>query len=285
MRGGLSRFRNCGALRRRKEAVFLKESSFLLYGANFMLRKIFGGSKKQPIDIDDIDKEKLPRHVAVIMDGNGRWAKGQGLLRTAGHAAGVKTLKRILRLADDIGIEALTVYAFSTENWKRPKEEVDFLLSLFSEYLAKELAEMHEKKVRIKFIGDRTGFSEKLQNEMANAEELMKNNGGILFTIAANYGGRDEILRAAKLLAKDTDANIDSLTEADFEKYLDTFGAPPVDLVIRTSGEMRLSNFLLWQAAYAEFWYTNTPWPDFNEREFIEAIKEFAARNRRFGGV
>ncbi|MBR3622362.1 MAG: isoprenyl transferase [Selenomonadaceae bacterium] len=249
-----------------------------------MLRKIFGSSKKQPVDID-IDKEKLPRHIAVIMDGNGRWAKGQGLLRTAGHAAGVKTLKRILISADDMGIEALTVYAFSTENWKRPKAEVDFLLSLFSEYLAKELAEMHERGAQVKFIGDRTGFSEKLQQEMARAESLTENNTGIRFTIAANYGGRDEILRAAKLLAKDTNADIDSLTEADFEKYLDTFGAPPVDLVIRTSGEMRLSNFLLWQAAYAEFWYTNTPWPDFNEREFIEAIKEFAARNRRFGGV
>lgn len=247
-----------------------------------MFKKIFGSGKNTPVDID---KDKLPKHVAVIMDGNGRWAKSQGLLRSAGHLAGVKTLKKILRYANDIGIEALTVYAFSTENWKRPKEEVDFLLSLFSEYLAKELDEMNEENVRISFIGDRAGFSEKLQNEMKNAEERLKNNTGIRFTIAANYGGRDEILRAAKKFAEDTNIDAKNLTEADFERYLDTADAPPVDLVIRTSGEMRLSNFLLWQAAYAEFWVTKTPWPNFSTDEFLEAIRSYSARERRFGGV
>lgn len=247
-----------------------------------MLEKFFGGKEKNPLDID---KDKLPGHVAIIMDGNGRWAKGQGLLRSAGHVAGVKTLKKILKCANDIGIEALTVYAFSTENWKRPQEEVDFLISLFSEYLAKELNEMHSENVQIHFIGDRRGFSEKLQKEMQNAEELMKNNTGIKFTIAANYGGRDEILRAFRKIVQNSDIDIEKITEAEFEKYLDTEDMPPVDLVIRTGGEMRLSNFLLWQAAYAEFWRTDTAWPDFSTEEFKKAVIAFGNRNRRFGGL
>lgn len=247
-----------------------------------MLKKFFGGEKKSSYEIN---KDKLPKHVAIIMDGNGRWAKSQGLLRSAGHLAGVKTLKNILRFANNIGIEALTVYAFSTENWKRPKEEVDFLLSLFSEYLAKELDEMNEENVQIHFIGDRAGFSEKLQNEMKNAEELLKKNTGIRFTIAANYGGRDEILRAVKKIVADKNIDAANLTETAFETYLDTRNELPVDLVIRTSGEMRLSNFLLWQAAYAEFWVTKTAWPNFSTDEFMEAIKSFATRERRFGGV
>jgi len=245
-----------------------------------MLKKLFGNDKT-PIEIN---RQKLPAHVAVIMDGNGRWAKAKGLLRTAGHLEGVKTLKKILRFANDIGIKALTVYAFSTENWKRPKEEVDFLLSLFSEYLKKELDEMNEENVQVHFIGDRTGFSDKLQKEMENAENVTKDNTGIRFTIAANYGGQDEILRAVKKVIKNN-ISTEHFTEKDFEKYLDTEGAPPVDLVIRTSGEMRLSNFLLWQAAYAEFWVTETTWPNFTTEEFQRAIEDFTKRNRRFGGL
>lgn len=274
--------------RMRDEAALFGAASYLFIpsenGEIFMFKKFFGGDKK-PLEINfETDKEKLPKHIAIIMDGNGRWAKAKGLLRSAGHTAGVKTLKSILRFANNIGIEALTVYAFSTENWKRPKEEVDFLLSLFSEYLAKELDEMDKENVRISFIGKKSGFSEKLQKEMANAEARLKKNTGILFTIAANYGGRDEILRAARKLLKDN-KNAETLSESDFEKYLDTANLPPVDLVIRTSGEMRLSNFLLWQAAYAEFWVTDTPWPNFTADEFYTAIKDFANRNRRFGGI
>jgi len=244
-----------------------------------MWKKIFGG-KGSPADssnlplFDRIDRDRLPRHVAVIMDGNGRWAQGQGLIRTAGHTAGVKTLKRILKTASDIGIEALTVYAFSTENWKRPHGEVDFLMNLFSEYLDKELQEMNEEQVRIHFLGRMEGFSEALQRQVRQAEDLMRNNTGIRFNIAANYGGQDELVRAAR-----------AIDEQTVERHLDTYGSPPVDLVIRTSGDMRLSNFLLWQAAYAEFWFTDTNWPDFTPEEFVEALVEFGKRDRRFGGL
>ena len=258
-----------------------------------MWKKIFGsgGAEDDPRVaplFHQIDRKKLPRHVAVIMDGNGRWAQGQGLMRTAGHTAGVKTLKRILRTASDIGIEALTVYAFSTENWKRPHAEVDFLMGLFSEYLDKELREMHEKRVRIHFLGRREGLSHGLQEQMREAENLTRDNGGIRFNIAANYGGQDEILRAIQSIVRQTVENGLSPREIDeglLERHLDTFGCPPVDLVIRTSGDMRLSNFLLWQSAYAELWFTKTNWPDFTPEEFVEALVNFGKRDRRFGGL
>lgn len=232
--------------------------------------------------------DRLPRHVAIIMDGNGRWATAKGLVRTAGHRAGVGTLKKILRAANDMGIQVLTVYAFSTENWKRPAAEVDFLMKLFSEYLQKEILEMHEENVRISFIGDTGELSAALQKQMAEAAELTANNTGIHFNVAANYGGRDELVRVAKKIVNA--ANIGKIAAADinedsFEQYLDTAGDPPVDLVIRTSGDMRLSNFLLWQAAYAEFWFTDTNWPDFTPEMFAAAINDFASRERRFGGV
>lgn len=258
-----------------------------------MWKKIFGdkganGDVAPGSFFDDIDKSKLPRHVAIIMDGNGRWAKGKGLLRTAGHTAGVKTLKRILRTASDIGIEALTVYAFSTENWKRPLAEVDFLMKLFSEYLDKELREMNAENVRIHFLGKMEGLSEGLQKQAREAEILMKDNTGIRFNIAANYGGQDEILRAAQAIAREVVSGRIAPEDIDgqlMEKHLDTFGSPPVDLVIRTSGDLRLSNFLLWQAAYAEFWFTDTNWPDFTPEEFVEALLDFGKRKRRFGGL
>jgi len=258
-----------------------------------MWKKIFGG-KGSPADssnlplFDRIDRDRLPRHVAVIMDGNGRWAQGQGLIRTAGHTAGVKTLKRILKTASDIGIEALTVYAFSTENWKRPHGEVDFLMNLFSEYLDKELQEMNEEQVRIHFLGRMEGFSEALQRQVRQAEDLMRNNTGIRFNIAANYGGQDELVRAARAIARQVaegKLSPETIDEQTVERHLDTYGSPPVDLVIRTSGDLRLSNFLLWQAAYAEFWFTDTNWPDFTPEEFVEALVEFGKRDRRFGGL
>ena len=238
--------------------------------------------------LNEVDRKKFPRHVAIIMDGNGRWASFRGLLRSAGHTAGVKTLKKILTTAVNIELEALTVYAFSTENWKRPHAEVDFLMHLFSEYLEKEKREMNENNVRINFLGRLDEFSETIQKQMKDSIELMKNNTGVKFNIAANYGGQDEIIRATqKLVQKVTAGKIsaDEINAKIFESELDTFDLPPVDLLIRTSGDMRISNFLLWQSAYAEFWFTNTPWPEFSSEEFLKALKDFSQRDRRFGGV
>lgn len=262
-----------------------------------MWKKIFGGGKtareeKAPANqnplYDRINWQRLPRHVAIIMDGNGRWAQGKGLIRTAGHKAGVKTLKNILKAAIDLRIEALTVYAFSTENWKRPRPEVEFLMKLFSEYLIKELEEMNDYNVRICFIGRMEGMPEGLQRQMREAEALMKDNTGILFNVAANYGGQDELIRAAQSLARKAAAGEIAPEDIDAEaidQQLDTAGDPPVDLVIRTSGDQRLSNFLLWQSAYAEFYFTDVNWPDFTPACFVDALVDFAGRDRRFGGL
>lgn len=230
----------------------------------------------------------MPRHIAIIMDGNGRWANFRGLLRTAGHSAGVKTLKKILTAAVDLNLEALTVYAFSTENWKRPHSEVDFLMKLFSEYIEREKMAMHEKNVQIKFIGRLKEFSAGIQKQMHDAVELMKNNTGVKFNIAANYGGQDEIIRATQTLAKkisDGKISAEEITTEIFENELDTKNQPPVDLLIRTGGDMRISNFLLWQLAYAELFFTETAWPEFSQEEFIDILVDFGKRNRRFGGL
>ena len=235
-----------------------------------------------------VDKTKMPRHVAIIMDGNGRWANYRGLLRSAGHTAGVKTLKNILKTAVNLKLEALTVYAFSTENWKRPHAEVDFLMHLFSEYLEREKLEMHQNNVRIKFLGRTEDFAPALQKLMRDSVELMKNNTGVKFNVAADYGGQDEIIRAAQKLARRVKAgelSPENISVQMFEDELDTAGQPPVDLLIRTSGDLRVSNFLLWQAAYAEFWFTDTPWPEFTPEEFIDALIDFGKRNRRFGAL
>ena len=235
-----------------------------------------------------VDKNKMPRHVAIIMDGNGRWANCRGLLRSAGHTAGVKTLKNILKTAVNLKLEALTVYAFSTENWKRPPGEVDFLMHLFSEYLEREKQEMHQNNVRIKFLGRMEDFAPSLQKLMRDSVELMKNNTGVKFNVAADYGGQDEIIRAAQKLARRVQAgklSPENISAKLFEDELDTAGQPPVDLLIRTSGDLRVSNFLLWQAAYAEFWFTDTPWPEFTPEEFIDALIDFGKRNRRFGAL
>ena len=262
-----------------------------------MWKKIFGGGKtareeKAPANqnplYDRINWQRLPRHVAIIMDGNGRWAQGKGLIRTAGHKAGVKTLKNILKAAIDLRIEALTVYAFSTENWKRPRPEVEFLMKLFSEYLIKELEEMNDYNVRIRFIGRMEGMPEGLQRQMREAEALMKDNTGIRFNVAANYGGQDELIRATQSLARQAAEGKIAPEDIDaeaIEQELDTAGDPPVDLVIRTSGDQRLSNFLLWQSAYAEFYFTDVNWPDFTPACFVDAMVDFAGRDRRFGGL
>ncbi|MBQ3433573.1 MAG: di-trans,poly-cis-decaprenylcistransferase [Selenomonadaceae bacterium] len=235
-----------------------------------------------------VDKDKMPRHVAIIMDGNGRWANCRGLMRSAGHTAGVKTLKSILKTAVNLKLEALTVYAFSTENWKRPPSEVDFLMHLFSEYLEREKLEMHANNVRIKFLGRTEEFAPSLQKLIRDSVELMKNNTGVKFNVAADYGGQDEIIRAAQKLAgrvKRGELSPEDISAKLFEEELDTAGQPPVDLMIRTSGDLRVSNFLLWQAAYAEFWFTDTPWPEFTPEEFIDALIDFGKRSRRFGAL
>ena len=237
---------------------------------------------------DALDRALLPVHVAIIMDGNGRWAKKRGFPRTAGHKKGVDALREIIKTASDVDIKYLTVYAFSTENWKRPHAEVDFLMQLFSEYLAKEIDEMDQKNVKLQFIGRIDELSPSLQDQVEKAQRRTRDNTGVNFNIAVNYGGREEITRSVKILAMQVAAGELApalITEELIEKNLYTGGLPPVDLVIRTSGDKRLSNFLLWQSAYAEFWFTDTNWPDFTPACFVEALVDFQGRERRFGGL
>jgi undecaprenyl diphosphate synthase len=234
----------------------------------------------------DLQRERLPRHVAVIMDGNGRWAKQRGLPRVMGHRRGVDALKELLRCCRDWGIEALTVYAFSTENWNRPSEEVEFLMTLFERVIKRELAEMMQENVRINVAGNLAALSTSLRAEMEQAMELTANNQGIHFTVATNYGGRQEILQACRAIATQVQQGTlqaDDIDEAVFEGHLYTSGICDPDLLIRTSGEMRLSNFLLWQMAYGEIYVTNTLWPDFDREEFHRALYAYQQRDRRFG--
>ncbi|MBE9107497.1 di-trans,poly-cis-decaprenylcistransferase, partial [Nostoc cf. edaphicum LEGE 07299] len=215
----------------------------------------------------DLKRELLPQHVAVIMDGNGRWAKRQGLPRIMGHKRGVDALKDLLRCCQDWGIQALTAYAFSTENWKRPQEEVDFLMTLFQRVLRQELREMVEENVQIKFVGNLQDLPRSLQQEISRSMEETKNNRGIRFSVATNYGGRQEILQACQAIAKQVQQGMlqpDEINEQVFESHLYTAGITDPDLLIRTSGEMRLSNFLLWQMAYGEIYITDALWPDFD---------------------
>lgn len=233
------------------------------------------------------DKNSLPRHVAIIMDGNGRWARRRALPRQAGHRAGAEALRRICRYAGKIGIRYITVYAFSTENWKRSDSEVSSLMELLLYYLKNAEKELGGDDARICVIGDRSCFSEEIQREMARVEEVTKNNGPLTVTLALNYGGRSEIVRAVKGLVKDINAgkqSIDGIDEDTFSSYLDTHILPEPDLIIRTSGEMRLSNFLLWQSAYSEFYFCDTLWPDFDEKAFDRALIAYHRRDRRFGG-
>ncbi len=237
---------------------------------------------------ENLNLETLPQHVGIIMDGNGRWATNLGLIRSAGHLAGVKTLKEIIKTAVDIKLQALTVYAFSTENWKRPHTEVDFLMHLFSEYLEKEKRELNEKNVKIKFIGRIDELPKSLIKQANDAEEMMVNNTGLKFNVATNYGGQDEIIRATQKITRrvlNGEIKIDDIDANIFESALDTFGNPPVDLLIRTGGDLRVSNFLLWQSAYAEFWFTDTTFPEFTPKEFLSALEDFGKRDRRFGTV
>ncbi len=234
----------------------------------------------------NLDKHRLPNHVAVIMDGNGRWAKNRTLPRIMGHQRGVDTLKDLLRCCQDWGIPALTVYAFSTENWGRPEEEVKFLMTLFERVLRRELDEMMTENVRIRFIGNLNSLPQSLQDEISYSMDKTATNSGINFSVATNYGGRQEIINACQKIAdqvKQGLINVNEINEKLFESYLYTSGIPNPDLLIRTSGEMRLSNFLLWQMAYAEIYVTQTLWPDFDRTEFQKALLDYQQRNRRFG--
>ncbi|MEA5621940.1 isoprenyl transferase [Nostoc sp. UHCC 0251] len=236
----------------------------------------------------DLKRELLPQHVAVIMDGNGRWAKRQGLPRIMGHKRGVDSLKDLLRCCQDWGIQALTAYAFSTENWKRPQEEVDFLMTLFQRVLRQELREMVEENVQIKFVGNLQDLPRSLQQEISRSMEETKDNRGIRFSVATNYGGRQEILQACQAIAKQVQQGLLQPNEIDeqvFESHLYTAGVSDPDLLIRTSGEMRLSNFLLWQMAYGEIYITDALWPDFDRAEFHRALCAYQQRERRFGKV
>lgn len=236
----------------------------------------------------DLDIAKLPRHVAVIMDGNGRWAQQRGLPRIMGHRRGVDTLKKLLRICRDWGVKALTAYAFSTENWGRPLEEVDFLMTLFERVLRQELAEMMEEGVRIQFVGNLQSLPPTLQAEIDKAVEQTRDNPGIRFTVATNYGGRQEIVQACRAIATQVQLGKlapENIDEALFSHHLYTAGLEDPDLLIRTSGEMRISNFLLWQLAYAELYVTDTLWPDFDLVEFHRALYDYQKRHRRFGKV
>jgi undecaprenyl diphosphate synthase len=235
-----------------------------------------------------LDKNNIPKHIAIIMDGNGRWAKKRKLPRTMGHKAGVETIRKIVREAQDIGVKYLTLYAFSTENWKRPQEEVSALMKLLIQYLKSELGELNRNGVSIKISGDITKLPKEAQNEIEDAIIKTKDNTGIVLNIAFNYGGRDEIIRAVKLIGKDLldfKFDLDTIDEKVFESYLYTANMPDPDLIIRPSGEKRISNFLLWQCAYSEFCYSNIFWPDFTEKNLHEAIWEYQNRDRRYGGV
>lgn len=236
----------------------------------------------------DLDKSRLPNHVAVIMDGNGRWAKRLGKPRIRGHQRGVDALKELLRCCKDWGIPSLTAYAFSTENWGRPLEEVEFLMTLFERVLRRELEEMNQENVRIRFVGNLSGLPQSLQQEIERSMIQTKNNTAVNFTVATNYGGRQEIIQACQAIATEVQEGKITPSEIDeqlFEKHLYTKGLVNPDLLIRTSGEMRLSNFLLWQMAYAEIYVTDTLWPDFNRLQFYQALREYQGRERRFGKV
>lgn len=231
---------------------------------------------------------KIPQHVAIILDGNGRWAKSKGMPRNYGHAQGAKNVETICREAWNMGIKYLTVYAFSTENWKRPDDEVAALMKLLRNYMKNCLKTAEKNHMRVRVIGDKTALDEDIRQRIDELEQASAGNDGLNFQIAINYGSRDEMIRAMRKMAADRDAGklgIDDITEETFSSYLDTAGIPDPDLLIRTSGEQRLSNYLLWQLAYTELYVTDCLWPDFNQEELEKAIVQYNHRDRRFGGV
>jgi undecaprenyl diphosphate synthase len=232
--------------------------------------------------------DNIPRHIAIIMDGNGRWAQNRGLPRTLGHRSGVEALRSIVSAASELGVGILTVYAFSTENWKRPAEEVALLMKLFSEYLDNEINELHENEVQIRFIGNTRALAVSLQRKIERAEKLTAANTGLILNIAVNYGGRAELVRAVQFIAEKVlskEIVPSDITETTISQQLYNSDLPDPDLIIRPSGDKRISNFLIWQAAYAELWFTNVNWPDFTADHLVQAIHDFQQRERRFGGL
>lgn len=231
---------------------------------------------------------KIPTHVSIILDGNGRWAKSKGMPRTYGHTQGAKNIEQICMDADDIGIKYLTVYAFSTENWNRPSSEVAALMKLLNFYLTTIGKKAMKNNMRMRIIGDRDGLDEGIRKAITDIEELTKNNTGLQFQIAINYGSRDEMIRAMKKMMadyKDEKFTLEEFDDKMYSSYLDTADIPDPDLMIRTSGEERLSNYLMWQHAYSEFYFTKVPWPDFSKEDLLEAIRVYTSRDRRFGAI
>ena len=238
-------------------------------------------SKKVSHKAGQVDKSRLPRHIAIIMDGNGRWAKKRGLPRTAGHKVGAETFRKIALQCKALGVEYLTIYAFSTENWKRPADEVSTLMSLLKKYMQEAIDTMERDQMKLRFFGDLSALSPELQALAHKANEVADRVEGFQANLCINYGGRDEILHAAKLCA----AAGEEMTEENLQKHLYSAGIPDPELIIRPGGELRLSNFLLWQCAYSEFYFCDTLWPDFGEKDLDEAIVAYQQRDRRFGGV
>lgn len=244
------------------------------------------GSESELTPVAADNTRNMPQHVAIIMDGNGRWAKKKGKIRTFGHKAGVESVRAVVKFARENGIASLTLFAFSSENWKRPEEEVSVLMELFNLVLNKEAKRLNKNDVKLKVIGDTSRFDKKLVEKINKAEALTENNTALTLNIAANYGGRWDIVNAAQSLAQQVaDGNLqaEQINETLFNQYISTAGLPELDLLIRTGGEHRISNFLLWQCAYAELFFTDVLWPDFNEEVFQKAIEEFCSRQRRFG--
>ncbi|UHA73904.1 isoprenyl transferase [Paenibacillus sp. 481] len=244
--------------------------------------------KEQSSKPQELTRDNVPEHVAIIMDGNGRWAKHRGLPRVAGHHNGMKAVKRVTIAANDMGIKVLTMYVFSTENWKRPKDEVDFLMKLPQEFLAIELDELIEKNVQVRMMGYREDLPEHTLRALEEAERKTKHNTGLILNFALNYGSQREIVESVRHIAREVEAgrlNVDDIEEATIHSHLLSNGLPDPDLLIRTSGELRLSNFMLWQLAYSELWFTDIYWPDFNEQHLREAVIEYQRRSRRYGGL
>lgn len=230
----------------------------------------------------------IPQHVAFILDGNGRWAKSKGMPRTYGHIEGAKTVEKVCEAAWDMGIKYVTMYAFSTENWKRPKEEVEALMKLLRNYMKTCIKTAAKNNMIVRVIGDKTGLDDDIREKIEELEKISSQNTGLHFQIAINYGSRDEIVRSVRKIMDDAKAgkiDADQMDEAMFDSYLDTAGIPSPDLLIRTSGEQRLSNFLMWQLAYTEFYFTEVPWPAFDKAELERAVEKYNSRDRRYGGV
>lgn len=253
-----------------------------------MWKKWLSKSRKKLESYDHLELKNMPKHIGIIMDGNGRWAKNKGWPRALGHRAGVESLRGIVTTAVNIKLNVLTVYAFSTENWKRPMDEVSLLMRLFSEYLDSEIEELHTKNVQIRFIGNIHGLAMELQEKIDKTQRHTKNNTGLVFNLAVNYGGRAEILQSVRKLGEkiaNGELLAENITEQHISDHLYTSGLPDPDLLIRPSGDFRISNFLLWQSAYTEYWFTDIYWPDFTPDHLMKAIEDYQKRERRFGGL